>query len=269
MTIRTTPAMAKAGRLWAFVRRGAFAGATGVALAVYFLGYSLPSHAIDDAGRAEIEGIIHDYLIENPEILREIVEALKVKEDALAVTESSSQIALNREALEGGDSAFVGGNPKGDVSLIEFFDYACGYCKRAAPDVAQLIENDQKIRVVYKEFPILGPASLFAARAAIAARRQGKYLEFHHRLISLQTTLSEGLILQTAEDIGIDVARMKEDMDRGDVQAIIDQNLEIARRLNITGTPSFVIGDQLLPGAVGYENLQAAVKAARANCSTC
>lgn len=241
----------------------------GALLAVFLLGHSLPAGAIDEAGRAEIEAIVHEYLVENPEILREIAEALKVKEEARAETETLTQLAKNRAALEGGDPAFIGGNPEGTISLVEFFDYKCGYCRRAVQDVDQLIEKDSELRVVFKEFPILGPVSLYASRAAIAARHQGKYLEFHHGLLTSGASLNEGLVLQIAEDVGLDVARLKEDMKQSDVQAIIDQNFAVARSLDITGTPSFIIGDQLLPGAVGYDILRAAIDTARKTCSTC
>lgn len=262
MKIKAKLAAAKARPLWTMVSSGAL-------LTAFLLGLSLPARAIDEAGRTEIEAIVHEYLIENPEILREIAAALKVKEEAQSETETLTQIAANRAALEGGDPAFVGGNPEGNISLIEFFDYMCGYCRRAVEDVDQLIDQDGELRIVYKEFPILGPVSLYASRAAIAARHQGKYLEFHHGLITSKTSLSEAIVLQIAEEEGLDVARLKKDMKQRDVQAIIDQNFAMARLLNITGTPTFIIGDQLIPGAAGYDTLHSAVETARKTCSTC
>jgi protein-disulfide isomerase len=143
------------------------------------------------------------------------------------------------------------------VTLVEFFDYNCGYCKRSMPDVKKLIESDPKLRVVFKEFPILGPGSVFATRASIAAMKQGKFRELHEALFEFPGRKDETSVLEIAKSVGIDADRMAKDMDDPEVSAIIDRNIKLAGELGIAGTPAFVIGTDLMPGAVGFEALAA------------
>jgi protein-disulfide isomerase len=166
------------------------------------------------------------------------------------------------ELLRDPDSP-ISGNARGDVALVEFFDYNCPYCKRAAPEVARAQSNDPKLRIVYKEFPILGASSTFAAKAALAAHRQGKYVEFHNALMDARGTLTEKAVLDTAGRLGLDLDRLKADMATSAVQAAIDRNLALARALNINGTPGFVIGEQIVPGAIDLARIERLIREAR------
>jgi protein-disulfide isomerase len=212
---------------------------------------------------AAIQRIVAEYLKQHPEV---IVEALKEyqrqqdakKADALKAT----IISLKRELLS--DPATpVGANPAGDVAIVEFFDYRCPYCKAMEPDLVKALAADGKIRLVYKEFPILSPTSVVAARAALAARLQGKYVAFHDRLMAVTGTLDEEQIYGTASALGLDVARLKADMARPEIADAIERNYHLAEKLDIQGTPAFVIGDQLLGGVATADELTAAVKKAR------
>lgn len=227
------------------------------------------AETFDEEKQAEIESIVHRYLVENPEVLREVIDALRIKETAQQEREDRERIGTLRSLLYGGEPAYVGGNPEGDVTLIEFFDYTCGYCRRALADVEKLVETDGNLRIIYKEFPVLGPVADFASRAAIASTKQGKYLEFHGRLMGSEIKLSEQVVLEIAEDIGLDIKRLKKDMTSAETTALIESNHGLAQNLGISGTPNFVIGDQIVQGAQGYDILRAAIDQARKECQTC
>lgn len=227
------------------------------------------SEAFDEEKQAEIESIVHRYLVENPEVLREVIDALRIKETAQQEREDREKIGALRSSLDGGESAYVGGNPEGDVTLIEFFDYTCGYCRRALADVEKLVETDGNLRIIYKEFPVLGPVAVYASRAAIASTKQGKYLEFHGRLMGSEVKLSEEVVLEIAEDIGLDVKQLKKDLASEETTAHIDNNHGLALNLGISGTPNFIVGDQIVQGAQGYDILRAAIEQARMECQTC
>ena len=209
-----------------------------------------------------IESIARDYLIRNPDVILRSLEALQAREDAAKAEQIRLSVRQNREALERDPNSPVGGNPEGDVTVVEFFDYRCPYCKRVAPDVEQLLASDGNIRLVYKEWPILGPESVFAARAALAAREQGRYLEFHERVMN-QQQVTERSVIDAAEDLGLDVDRLRADMEAPAVTAHLETTMELANLLEIGGTPAFVIGDQLLPGAASLDRLRSLVEDAR------
>jgi protein-disulfide isomerase len=158
----------------------------------------------------------------------------------------------------------VAGNASGDVTVVEFFDYACSHCKNIEPTVKQLLTEDRKIRLVYKEYPILGPASIVAARAALAARAQDKYLPFHDALMVLEEPLTEATIFRVANQIGLDVDRLKTDMAAPAIAEAIERNYALGQALGINGTPAFVIGDDVAPGAVPLARLKQFVTRARA-----
>lgn len=198
-----------------------------------------------------VEKIVRDYLVANPEVILEAIQALERKEQAAAEAAQAEALVTNRKALL--ESGPVGGNPKGDVTLVEFFDYNCGYCKRTHPERTEAVKKDGKVKVIYKEFPILSPSSTEAARAALAADKQGKYEAFHSALMSHQGPLNSDVIRETAKKVGINVKQMEDDMGDPSIQAQIDANIELARALGIRGTPGFVIGDTLIPGAIGAE----------------
>jgi protein-disulfide isomerase len=158
----------------------------------------------------------------------------------------------------------VGGNPDGDVTLVEFFDYNCPYCRSVAPVMNEAEAADSQLRIVYKEFPILGPNSVYAAKAALAAHRQGHYLAFHQALMQANGKADSNLVLAVAAEVGLDAERLKTDMEDPAIQEAIDRNLALAQALRITGTPGFVVGRQILRGAVDLKTLQQVIQEARA-----
>ena len=157
----------------------------------------------------------------------------------------------------------VGGNPHGDVSLVEFFDYRCPYCKQVEPSLEALLTQDPHLRFVYKEFPVLGPVSKTAARAALAARKQGKYAALHRALMALKGQIDDSVIFQTASGAGLDVAQLKRDMAAPEIDSDLKANFDLAEALDIRGTPGFVIGDEIVPGAVSLDELKQLIEAAR------
>ena len=157
----------------------------------------------------------------------------------------------------------VSGNPKGDVTLVEFFDYQCGYCKQSLKPVRDLLETDRQLRVVWKEFPILGPVSRFAARVAMASKKQGRYLEFHGAVMGSRGKLTEDRVMAIAGSVGLDIQRLRRDMEDPAIENYLDETIRLARVLGIRGTPAFVIGDTLVPGVVGGARLKEFIAKAR------
>ncbi len=235
--------------------------------------FVLPAQAAEfnDAQKKELGDIIRQYLMENPEVLRDAMQELERKqqlaEDAARV---DSLKALSSDIYRSKDD-LVGGNPNGNVTLVEFFDYNCGYCKRAFPDVMKMIETDKDLRLVMKEFPILGPGSTYAARAALASRKQGKYWEYHMAMMAHEGRIDESVADQIAQANGLDVKKLKADMEADEVNQVIARNMQLADVLKIQGTPAFIIDETIIPGAVGYEALTAVVKQVRDNggCKIC
>jgi len=221
------------------------------------------------ADKAATKQMVREVLEENPEILMEALDSLRKKMESGQMPGSRESLGKLRKELERDPDTFIAGNPQGDVTIVEFFDYRCGYCKRAQPIIQELLQKDGGVRLALKEFPILGPDSVVAARAAIAAMEQEKYAAFHNVLMATQGALSEARILRIATDSGLDAVKLRADMDDPKIGKIIDRNRKIAETLNITGTPSFIIGDTLVPGFVDLEQLQQLVAAARSECLTC
>ena len=219
----------------------------------------------DAAESASIGEVIHSYIVEHPEVITEAADVLRQRQQAARVEEASRRIEENHAALYEDTGSVVAGNVDGDVTMVEFFDYNCPYCKRVYPTLVQLREDDDGLRFIYKEFPILGPASVFAARAALASRNQNKYAEFHDALMSRREKLTNEIILATARAIGLDVARLERDMKAPELDQIISRNMDLAERLQLTGTPSFIIGETLIPGLADRAYLQSVIAATRAN----
>ncbi len=219
--------------------------------------------------KAVIKQIVQEVLDENPDMLIDALERLRDKSQAGDKTGGNKILSELRKELERDPGTFIAGNPNGDVTVVEFFDYRCGYCKRASPVVQQLLQKDGRIRLALKEFPILGPDSLVASRAAIASIEQGKYEPFHVALMAASGSLSEERIMRIASDVGLDTVKLRKDMESPVVKKIIKRNHEIARKLDISGTPSFIIGDTLAPGFVDIEQMQWLVESAREECQTC
>jgi protein-disulfide isomerase len=220
--------------------------------------------ANDPAGKAAIEQIIHDYLMAHPEVLVQSLTAYQERQEQAQAEAQRGALTSRQDELTRDPASPVGGNPKGDVTLVEFFDYQCGYCKAVNADVKRLLESDGKLRLVYKEFPILGPASVTAARAALAAQRQGKYDALHAALMENRGQLDDDKIYRIAGSAGLDVDRLKKDMEAPEIQAALQKNLKLASDLNIRGTPAFVVGDQIVPGAISLDKLKELVASGRA-----
>jgi protein-disulfide isomerase len=225
---------------------------------------ALAQGGVPETDRQAIEQVVRDYLLAHPEVIIEALTAFRQREEMAQAEQQREVLAANREALAGAAAGPVAGNPTGDVTLVEFFDYQCGYCKSVHPSLKALLSRDGDLRVVFKEFPILGPASLTAARAALAAERQGRYLEMHNALMELRGTLDNAKILRVAASVGLDVERLKADMEAPDILAQIERNRDLAEALGIDGTPAFVIGDEIVPGAVPLEHLQELIAQERA-----
>jgi len=212
-----------------------------------------------------IEQIVRDYLLAHPEVL---IQSLNDYQNRQKVAEKQRQqeaVIASRAALTQDPDAPVMGNPEGDVAIVEFFDYKCPYCKRVAGVLRDVVAADGNIRLIMKEFPILGPQSIKASRAALAAHRQGKYEAFHWALMTKPGDMSDPHIRRIARGVGIDIERMMADMEAPEIQAMIKRNNDLAQALQITGTPAFVIGDTLVPGAIDRKAIERLVAQARAN----
>lgn len=217
------------------------------------------------ADRQALEQIIHDYLIAHPEVVTEALKAADRKAKEAEEAEVRAEIVKHQDELLRDAKSPVGGNPAGDVTIVEFFDYRCPYCKQVEPSLETLLKEDPRIRVVYKEFPILGPESLIASRVSLAALKQSpqKYTRFHTTLMNLKGELSPDVIMKTAESVGLDMARIKADMNGRDIEALIKRNYDLADILKISGTPAFIIGTAMTPGAVDLATFRKMVADAR------
>ena len=202
---------------------------------------------------------------DSPEVLLEAIGAIRAKREAKQQSNVRKNLVSLRGELENDPTSPVGGNPQGDVTIVEFFDYQCPYCKRVLPAVQTLLKTDGNIRYVFKEFPILGPQSVVAARAALAAWKldRDRYVPFHTALMQSRGRLSERKILDVAADSGLDVERLRAAMADPGIDKALARNAELARALDINGTPAFVIGENVIPGAVDLDTLTALVSAAR------
>lgn len=221
------------------------------------------AQALAPAEQEHIERVIHDYLLKHPEVVIEALQAAEAKERQKQAEASRAAIAAKRDELLDDPTAPTGGNPKGNVTIVEFFDYRCPYCKQVQPLIERLLKEDTKLRIIYKEFPILGPPSLFASHVAFVALRQGKYEQFHNAMMAAKGEITEDVILKIAAGVDLDIARLKVDMEAPEIDQAIKRNYDLADALGIHGTPAFVIGDTLIPGAVDLEALKDKIAAVR------
>jgi protein-disulfide isomerase len=208
-----------------------------------------------------IEEIVRNYLIENPEIMREVFAELERRQEAAQQLAREEALRDAQDALFAADDVVLG-NPEGDVTLVEFFDFNCGFCKRALDDVQRLIDSDPNLRVVVKDFPVLGPGSLEAARIGLAAKKQFNAEQneaFHVRLMQSRGQVNGERATALAIELGADPTKLQADVNSDAVRDIIAENLDLADRLGLTGTPAWVIGDRVISGAVGTERLAASV----------
>lgn len=223
--------------------------------------------------RKEIEGIVKDYLLKNPALLQEVLGELEKHQAALDAEKHRAAVKDHADLLFNSPRHVVVGNPQGDVTMVEFFDYNCGYCKRALTDMNDMMKADPKLRVVLKEFPVLGDASLQAAQVAVAVRMQDKtgkkYLEFHQKLLGGRGQADKARALAAAKEIGLDMARIEKDMASDEVRTTLQESFKLAEALGINGTPSYVIGSDVVIGAVGLPTLKEKVNTARCGKAAC
>jgi len=222
-----------------------------------------PASTLTDGQQHDVEATIRNYLIANPEIVRDAIDALQRKQDAAAQMAQETTIKENADLLFDSKNEVVLGNPKGDVTLVEFFDYHCPYCKAVAEPLAQLLKEDKGVRLVLKEFPILGDDSRLASKAALAAVSQGKYWEFHQALLDHRGAFDLDTIKAIAANVGLDPARLVADMSDAKIEPLIASNRKLADSLDVGATPTFIIDGQVVEGAVPLDQLKALIKKAR------
>lgn len=212
-----------------------------------------------------IKELVLEAIRENPEIVLEAVQIIEERQQADQAVAAEQVLSAERVALEQDPNAPVLGNPDGDVTVVEFFDYNCPYCRRVKPHMEALLAADPNVRVVYREWPILGEGSVFAARAALASRQQGKYEEFHWAMMEIKGRAEEATVIRVAEQVGLDIEQLRRDMDGPEIAEHIETSMRLSRALGFNGTPSFVIGDSLAPGLIEADQMIELVKQARAS----
>lgn len=237
---------------------------------------SFAADSFTDAQKQDFQKMVHDYIVNNPEVLVEASQALQQKQQQNMQEQAKSAIAENANQLFVGNTTSVG-NPKGDVTLVEFFDYQCGHCKKMKPVMSELVKNDKNLRVLYMEFPIFGKSSELASRAALAASMQGKYQQMHNALFDIDSRLDEKLIMGAASSIGLNVEKLKTDMNSKEVSNMLDVNRKLAEKLRLMGTPAFIVASTpkgvfkagstpaFVPGAASQQALQDLIKKASAS----
>lgn len=233
------------------------------AAAVALVGFAAPASAAN-LDRDDVEKIVREYLLANPEILNEMIEELQKREANASSEKAKSAIASNTDALYRDGFSYVAGNPNGDVTVIEFFDYRCGYCKKVRADLVKLLDEDKGVRLILKELPILSAVSHEASTAALASLNQGQdhYWKFHQAMLAADS-LDSDAIYDIAAEQGLDVARLKQDMKNPAIEGQLQKTHELAQTIGIDGTPAFIVGDKLEPGAISLDDMKALVAAQR------
>jgi protein-disulfide isomerase len=244
-----------------------------LALAIVAAPQAASAQTFSDGQRGEIETIVKSYLIAHPEVLEEAMAELNKRQAAAEEEKHLASITQNSEAIFNSPRNVTLGNKNGDVTFVEFFDYNCGYCKRAMTDMIELMKADPKLKVVLKEFPVLSDGSVDAAKVAVAVRMQdpggAKYLDFHQRLLGGRGPADKARALAAAKEAGLDVARLEKDMASPEARATIDENFKLAESMGMNGTPSYVIGKQVVVGAIGVDGLKEKIGIARCGKATC
>jgi protein-disulfide isomerase len=231
------------------------------------------AQSFSDGQRGDIETIVRNYLLAHPEVLEEAMTELGKRQAAAETEKHEAGIAKNADAIFNSPRGVVLGNKDGDVTFVEFFDYNCGYCKRAMADMLDLMKSDPKLKVVLKEFPVLSQGSVEAAQVAVAVRMQDpggkKYLDFHQKLLGGRGAADKARAMAAAKEAGLDTARIEKDLASPEVRATIEENFKLAEAMGMNGTPSYVIGKQVVIGAVGVDSLREKIGVARCGKATC
>ncbi|HEX4329292.1 MAG TPA: DsbA family protein [Burkholderiales bacterium] len=234
---------------------------------------AVSAESFSAAQRGDIETIVRSYLIAHPEVLEEAMAELSKRQTAAEAQKHEASITENADKIFNSPRGVTLGNKDGDVTFVEFFDYNCGYCKRAMADMLDLMKTDPKLKVVLKEFPVLSEGSVEAAKVAVAVRMQDpggkKYLDFHQKLLGGRGVADKARAMAAAKDAGLDMARLEKDLASPEVKATIEENFKLAEAMGMNGTPSYVIGKQVVVGAVGLEGLKEKIGIARCGKETC
>ncbi|HEX2137520.1 MAG TPA: DsbA family protein [Microvirga sp.] len=225
-----------------------------------------PASPFTEQQKQAIREVVKDYLLSNPELLQEIMAELEKRQAEQQRVAQATALRESRQTLLNAPHSIVAGNPQGDVTLVEFFDYNCGYCKRALADVRALAKGDPKLRIVLKDFPVLGPDSVEASRVSVAVKNQlqgDKLFDYHAKVMETRGRVNGERALAVAKEMGVDMARLQKDMDGPEVRSALQENVGLADKLGLTGTPAFIVGDEIIPGAVGHDPLKQVVASVR------
>jgi protein-disulfide isomerase len=251
-----------------------------LAVALIVLGTAAPSfnsanaQSFSPEQRGEIEKVIRDYLLRNPELLQEVIQEMERRQAQAEAEKHREAIKEHAQALFNSNRQVVLGNPQGDVTMVEFFDYNCGFCRKALEDKLALVKADPKLRLVLKEFPVLGEGSTQAAQIAVSVRMQDKtggkkYLEFHQKLFASRGQIDKARALAVVREVGLDATRAERDMASDEVRLTLEEGFKLAEALGINGTPTYVLNGQVVVGAVGIEKLREAINTVRCGKATC
>ena len=244
-------------------------------LAFALCGAPLPASAqgFSDTQRGDIESIVRNYLIAHPEVLEEAMNELQKRQTAAEAQKHEAGVSNNAEAIFNSPRGVTLGNKDGDVTFVEFFDYNCGYCKRAMTDMMDLMKADPKLKIVLKEFPVLSAGSVEAAQVGVAVRMQDptgkKYLDFHQKLLGGRGAADKARAMAVAKEVGLDMGKLEKDLASAEVKSTLEENFKLAEAMGMNGTPSYVIGKQVVIGAVGVDSLKEKIGVARCGKATC
>ena len=231
------------------------------------------AQSFTDAQRGDIETIVRNYLLAHPEVLEEAMTELSKRQAAAEAAKHEAGVAANADAIFSSPRNVTLGNKDGDVTFVEFFDYNCGYCKRAMTDMMDLMKSDPKLKIVLKEFPVLSAGSVEAAQVGVAVRMQDptgkKYLDFHQKLLTGRGAADKARAMAAAKEAGLDMAKLEKDLSSAEVRSTLEENFKLAEAMGMNGTPSYVIGKQVVIGAVGVEALREKISNARCGKATC
>jgi protein-disulfide isomerase len=244
-----------------------------LALALCAVPPAASAQSFSDTQKGDIEVIIKNYLVSHPEVLEEAMGELSKRQAADEAAKHEASVSENANAIFNSPHGVMLGNKDGDVTFVEFFDYNCGYCKRAMADMLDLMKTDPKLKVVLKEFPVLSQGSVEAAQVAVAVRMQDptgkKYLDFHQKLLGGRGPADKARALAVAKDAGLDMARLEKDMASPEVKTTLAENMKLAEAMGMNGTPSYVIGKQVVVGAIGLDGLKEKIDQARCGKASC
>lgn len=218
------------------------------------------------AERAQIESVVRDYIMAHPEVVLQSLQSMQERQRAAEAERVKATLASEGEALRRTEGEFVAGNVHGDVTLVEFFDYNCAYCRKAAPTIQSLLADDKKLRVIFKEWPIRGAASEGAARVSMAAQKQTNFLAFHFALMRTEGEIDEDVALRAAKAAGLDMSVLKKDMGSAEIADHLAATHALAAKIGLGGTPAFVIGDELIPGAISESDFRSLIAHTRETC---